>query len=251
MKTLIFTNQKGGTGKTTTALSVAAGLSRKGFRVLLVDLDPQGNATTAAGIYPMESDTTIYEVMKGEAEPADAIRKAPGGYDVMITDIRQSGADIELATAPGRDFILKTALADLADRYDFAILDSPPNLSIITLMGLAAADGVIIVLKSDYLALNGVSQLVNTINLVKKRLNPRINITGVLLTFYDGRKILARQIADYAEEAFPGLLFNTRIAAGVALEEAPATGQDIFTYKPTSKAAAQYAALTDEIISRT
>lgn len=250
MKTLIFTNQKGGTGKTTSALSVAAGLSRKGYEVLLVDLDPQGNATTAAGITPDEEDATVYEVLKGAAEAADAIRTA-GGYDLIPTDIRQSGADIELATAPGRDFILREALEGVRNAYDYIVLDSPPSLGVVTLMGLTAADGVVITLKADYLALNGVAQLKDTIDLVRRRLNPRLEVTGVLLTFYDDRKNLDRQIAAQAEEGFPGKVFKTRISQAVALAEAPAAGRDIFAYKPTSKAAEQYAALTDEVIART
>lgn len=250
MKTLIFTNQKGGTGKTTSALSVAAGLSRKGYKVLLVDLDPQGDATTAAGITPDEEDATVYEVLKGAAEAADAIRTA-GGYDLIPTDIRQSGADIELATAPGRDFILREALEGVRNAYDYIVLDSPPSLGVVTLMGLTAADGVVITLKADYLALNGVAQLMETISLVRKRLNPGLDLTGVLLTFYDRRKNLDQTIEAQAEEGFPGKVFNTKISAGVALAEAPAAGRDIFAYKPTSKAAEQYAALTDEVIART
>ena len=250
MKILIFTNQKGGTGKTTSALSVAAGLSRKGYTVLLVDLDPQGNATTAAGITPDEEDATVYEVLNGAAEAADAIRTA-GGYDLIPTDIRQSGADIELATAPGRDFILREALEGVRNAYDYIVLDSPPSLGVVTLMGLTAADGVVITLKADYLALNGVAQLMETISLVRKRLNPGLDLTGVLLTFYDRRKNLDQTIEAQAEEGFPGKVFNTKISAGVALAEAPAAGRDIFAYKPTSKAAEQYAALTDEVIART
>lgn len=251
MITLTFTNQKGGVGKSTSAVSVAAALTRKGYRVLLVDLDPQGNATTAAGITPDEDDATVYEVLKGTAKASDAIRTAPGGYDLFPTDIRQSGADIELASAPGRDFILREALDAVKDRYDFTIIDNPPSLSIVTLMGLTAADGVVIALKADYLALNGVAQLKDTIDLVKRRLNPDLEITGVLLTFYDDRKNLDRQIAAQAEEGFPGKVFSTRISAAVALAEAPAAGLDIFQYKPGSKAAEQYAALTEEVIART
>lgn len=250
MKILAFTNQKGGTGKTTSALNCAAGLSRKGYRVLLVDLDPQGNATTAAGITPDESDPTVYEILKGSSATVDAIRTA-GGYDLIPTDIRQSGADIELATAPGRDFILREALEGVRNAYDYIVLDSPPSLGVVTLMGLTAADGVVITLKADYLALNGVAQLMETISLVRKRLNPGLDLTGVLLTFYDRRKNLDQTIEAQAEEGFPGKVFNTKISAGVALAEAPAAGRDIFAYKPTSKAAEQYAALTDEVIART
>lgn len=251
MKTLIFTNQKGGTGKTTSALSVGAGLFRKGYRVLIVDTDPQGHTSKAAGVIPDEKDPTVYEVLKGTATAAEAIRTAPGGYDIFPTDIRQSGADIELATAAGRDFILKEALEEIKDRYDYAIIDSPPSLSVVTLMGLTAADGIIITLKADYLALDGVAQLKDTVELVKKRLNPHLDVTGVLMTFYDDRKNLDREIAAQAEEGFPGKLFKTKIAQAVALAEAPAAGRDIFDYRPGSKPANQYEAVVEELIERT
>lgn len=251
MKILTIMNQKGGTAKSTSALSIGAGLTRKGYKVLLIDTDPQGNATTAAGIIPDEKDPTVYEILKGTAKAADAIRTTAGGYDIMPTDIRQSGADIELASAPGRDFILLEALNEIKDRYDYAIIDSPPNLSVITLMGLTAADGIVITLKADYLALNGVAQLKDTIDLVRRRLNPRLEVTGVLLTFYDNRKNLDQAIAAQAEEGFPGKVFKTRISQAVALAEAPATGRDIFQYKPGSKPAKQYEEVVDEIIART
>lgn len=250
MKTLIFTNQKGGTGKTTSALSVGAGLTRKGYKVLLVDTDPQGHTTKAAGILLDEKEPTVYEVLKGAAKTADAIQAAAGGYDVFPTDIRQSGADIELASADGRDFILAEALEDVKDRYDYAIIDSPPSLSVITLMGLTAADGIVITLKADYLALDGVAQLKDTLDIVKKRLNPRLEVTGVLLTFYKGYN-LHKEIAAQAEEGFPGKVFRTRISEAVALAEAPAAGRDIFQYQPKSKAAKQYEDVVDEIIART
>ena len=251
MKTIIFTNQKGGTGKTTSAVSVSAGLSRKGYRVLLCDLDPQGNATTAAGITPDESDPTVYEVLKGAATIQEATRETESGFFLLPTDIRESGVDLELASAPGRDFILAEALEKVKDLYDYVILDSPPNLSIVTLMALTAADGVIITLKADYLALNGVAALNDTIELVKRRLNQRLEVLGVLITFYDDRKNLARQIAAQAEEGFPGKVFKTSISQAVALEEAPATGHDIFMFKPGSKPAKQYEEVVKEIIKRT
>lgn len=250
MLTIAFTNQKGGTGKTTSAVNTAAALHNHGYKVLLIDLDPQGNATTSAGIVPDENEATVYEVLKGMAKAADAIRPTAGGYDILPTDIRQSSADIELYTAPGRDFILKEALDTIKDRYDFAIIDNPPNLGITTLLSLTAADGIIIALKADYLALNGVAQLKNTIDLVKRRLNPGLQITGILLTLYDERKNLDSLIAAQAEEGFPGKVFTTKISQAVALAEAPAHGLDIFSYKPASKAAAQYEALTEEILAR-
>ena len=248
MRTIIFCNQKGGTGKTTTAVSVAAGLARAGKKVLLIDLDPQGSATTCSGIVPDEQDITVHEILKGAASASDAIRETANGYDIIPTDIRQSGAEIELATVPGRDYLLKEALDDLKDRYDIGIIDSSPSLNVITLMGLTAANDVIIPVKADYLALNGVAQLRDTIKLVKRRLNPQLDIMGVLLTFYDRRRTLDGMIAAQAEEGFPGKVFSARISTAVALGEAPAAGTDIFRYKPESKSAREYEALTAEIL---
>ena len=249
MKTIIFINQKGGVAKTTSALSVGAALHRKGYRVLLVDIDPQGDLSAAAGVEPDENDPTMYEVLKDDARITDAIITAPGGYDVAPTDIRQSAAELELAPVPGRDFILKEALEGVADQYDFAIIDSPRSLSIITIMGLTAADGVIVTLKADFLALKAIVQLQNTVDMVRRRLNPKLDYTGVLLTF-NKRTNLAEKVAESAAEGFPGKVFNTRINVDVALAEAPGAGEDIFTYKPKSRGAAQYEALTEEILNR-
>ena len=251
MKTLIFTTQKGGTAKTTSAVSVAAGLSLREFKVLLVDLDPQGHATIASGVFPDEEESTAYEVLKGASTAADAIRTTSNGYDLIPTDIRQSGAELELSSVPGRDFILREALEPLSDAYDFAIIDSAPSLNIITLMSLTAADGAVVTLKADYLSLQGVAQLRDTIDIVKRRLNPELSIIGVLLTFYNSRKNISRKVEEQAEEVFGELVFKTKITQAAALEEVPASGKSIFDYKPKSKSASQYSELTDEIISRT
>ena len=251
MKTLIFTNQKGGVGKSVSAVSVASGLSLHGFRTLLVDVDPQGHATIASGILPDEEDLTTYEVLKGTATAAEAIRSTASGYDLIATDIRQSGAELELASAPGRDFILREALEPLSNKYDFVIIDSAPSLNIITLMALTAADHAVVTLKADYLSLQGVAQLRDTIDIVKRRLNPKLSIIGILLTFYNSRKNISRQVEAQAEEVFGSLVFDTKITQAAALEELPASGQSIFEYKPKSKSALQYMQLTEEIISRT
>ena len=250
MKTIIFINQKGGVGKTISTLSTGAALHRKGYRVLLVDIDPQGDLSTAAGVEPDEADATVYEVLKGEVPITDAIVTAPGGYDVAPTDIRQSGAELELAPIAGRDFLLKEALEAVRGQYDFVLIDSPRSLSIITIMGLTAADGVIVTLSSEYLALKAIVQLQNTVEMVKRRLNPKLEYTGVLLTFSNNTN-LSKRVADFAAEGFPGKVFNTRISTSIKLKEAPGAGRDIFDYMPKSKAAAQYKELAEEIIART
>ena len=254
MKTLIFTNQKGGCGKTTSALSVGAGLYRHGYKVLLVDIDSQGNLSTASGARPDEDDPTIYEVLTGRATAADAIKTTPGGYDILPSDARLIGADIELATVARRDYLLKDALETVRRKYDYAIIDSGPNLSVLTLMGLTAANGVIMVLASNYLALDGVAQLRNTIEVVKRRLNPKLTITGILLTFYNSRIKSNKRTEDQVNEGFPGKVFEAKITLSDALADAPGTGRDIFEYRPRGKAKnaiEQYTALTEEIINRT
>lgn len=249
MKTIAFINQKGGTGKTTTTLSVGAALSRLGLTVLLVDIDPQGNLTTSAGLKEVPaSDPTVLEVLKGLANINDAIKHKTGMYDILPTDIRQSGADLELASVPGRELLLKEALDSLNKEYDYILIDCPPSLSIITLMALTACDSVIIPVQAQYLALNGMAQLMDTIQLVKKRMNPDIKIGGVVLTMYDNRKTLDREVLENIQKAFPNNTFKTCISNNVSLAEAPAFGMDIYEYKPDSKGAQQYTELTQEII---
>lgn len=250
---LSFINQKGGAAKTTTALNVGAALTRKGYKVLIIDLDPQGNLTTAAGMQPQEvADVpTVYEVLKGEIDINDTIRTTAGGYDLVPTDIRQSGAEIELSAATGRDFILREAIETIKPKYDYILLDCPPSLSIITIMALTACNEVIIPIQGQYYALQGTRQLMNTFEVIKKRTNPRIKICGVVVTIYDGRKLLDRDILENVRAAFGVKVFDTQIRNNVSLAEAPAFGQDIYLYKPDSIGAADYTALTDEIIERT
>lgn len=252
MRTFIFINQKGGVGKTLSAQTVGACLFRKGYKVLLIDLDPSGNLSTCCGIKTRPTDATMYEVITGQAKPADAIRKASGGYDIIPTDSRQTGAGVTLAKAKGRDLLLKTALDSLKRRYDFCIIDSPPTLGIFSLMGLAAANSIIIPVAAEYLALEAVAQLLDTVKQVK-RINHNLKLTGVILTFYRPRENISQTVAAQIEEASPGLLFNTRIGAYSALKEAPAQHVDLYDYKPRAKAKKaleQYELLTGEILNR-
>lgn len=253
MKKLLFCNQKGGVGKSTAALCTGAALHRKGFRVLMVDTDPQGNLSKAAGIEPEEKESTVYEVLTGEASTTSAIRTAPGGYDLLPADIRQSGAGIVLAKVKGRDFLLREALQDVESKYDYCIIDSPPTLGVITLMALTAADGLIIPLQCDYMPLDAVAQLMNTVNIVRQRMNPQLNVTGVLLTFWDRTNITA-QVAEYAAEGFPGKVFEAHITRLTILRELPGTRRDLYEYRPKSKARRsieEFEALAAEIVDRT
>lgn len=249
MNVIAFCNQKGGVGKTTTALNVGAALARKGKSVLLVDLDAQGSLTTSAGVNVADNDVTIYEVLKGLADVNEAIRHR-GAYDILPADIRFSAAELELSNVPGREKLLQEAIEELKTPYDVIIIDCSPSLSVITLMGLTACNSVIIPVQAHFLPLNGMAALLDTIQLVKKRMNPRITIGGVVLTMYDNRRVLAREVKENIAQAYPNALFNTAISSSTVLAEAPAAGKDIYEYKPDSKGAQQYEALTDEIIKR-
>lgn len=248
-----FINQKGGAGKTTTALNVGAALTKKGYRVLLIDLDPQGNLTTAAGLEPqtVAELPTVYEVLKGDVDVNDAIRATTAGYDVLPTDIRQSGAEVELSAAGGRDFILREAIDGIKAEYDYILLDCPPALSVITLMALTACNEFIIPVQAQYYALQGTAQLIKTYEMIKRRTNHDLTLCGVVVTLYDARKNLDRDVLESVRDAFGEKVFATQIRNNISLAEAPAFGQDIYAYKPDSVGAADYTALTNEIISRT
>jgi chromosome partitioning protein len=249
VKIISFVNQKGGTGKTTSTLNIGACLAREGFKVLLVDLDPQGNLTTSAGITVEDEESTIYEVFTQKEDP-NSIIKDCGGYDLLPTDIRLSKADIELASVPGRELLLKEAIASLKTAYDYILVDCPPSLSIVTLMSLTASTDVIIPVQAQFLPLKGMTQLLDTIELVKQRLNHNIEILAFIVTMYDGRKTLDRQVYERIEKEYPSKIFKQAISSNVALAEAPAYGQDIYKYDSKCKGAAQYEAITDEIIER-
>lgn len=245
---IALVNQKGGVGKTTCTINIGAGLHRKGKRVLLADLDPQGNLTVSVGIQAEQLANTMHEVLNGACTAADAI--VSRGYDVLPADIRLSGAELGLSAVPGREMLLKEALEPLADKYDYIFIDCPPSLGLITLNGLTAATELYIPLQAEFLALNGISQLLTTVEAVKKRLNPQLGITGIIVTMYDRRKNLNREVFEIIDRHFGERTFETKIRNNVAIAEAPSHGQDIYEYKPDSYGAQDYAALTDEIIRR-
>lgn len=248
MKVISFINQKGGTGKTTTAINVGACLANKGYSVLLVDVDPQGSLTTSTGIETGEN--TLYEVLKGAAD-VNKVIEVHNNYSVLPTDLRQSGAEMELVKEVGAEQLIKTnVINQLKTAYDFVLLDCPPALSLFTVMSLAASTGVIIPLQAQFLPLNGIVQLQNTVDLVKKRINPSLEVIGYVFTMYDSRKNLDKQVYERVEAENPGKTFKTTISSNVALAEAPAFGMDIYEYAPKAKGALQYAALTDEILER-
>ena len=250
MKVISFVNQKGGVAKTTSCVNIGASLADQGKHVLLIDLDAQGSLSTSTGLREIGADElTTYEVLKG-ADIKEATRTLSEGLSVLPTDIRLSGAEIEMSSVPGREFLLREALSEFESVFDYVLIDCPPSLGVLTLIALTASDGVIVPVKADYLALKGMSQLVDVINVVKRRMNPALEIVGVIATFYNARRNLDQQIVAQIEQFFPGKLFETKISQNTALAEAPANGTNIFDYDAKSKGAQQYKALAEELIER-
>ena len=247
MKVLAFVNQTGGVGKTTACQNVGAGLTICGFKCLLIDLDPQSSLSIGTGIRNLEdNDLTTYEVLKG-ADITKAIRKTEA-YDILATDLRLSGAELELASVTGREMLLREAIENIEADYDFILIDCAPSLNILTVMALTAANDLIIPIELQYYALTGLAMLNNTIGIVKKRMNPGLNIGGLIATFYDSRRNLDKAILDAVDEAFPGKRFETMLTQNTKVAEAPSYGKNIFEYDPKGKGAEQYKALVDEII---
>ncbi len=248
MPTIALINQKGGVGKTTSTINLGAGLSMLGKSVLLVDLDPQAHLTYGLGIHAHELDYTVYEVLRGEVSAAEAIVHRDG-LEVLPSSLSLSAAEMELSSMAGREYLLKEALADLPP-HDFVLLDCPPSLGLLTLNALTAAQEVFIPLQTEFLALQGMSKLVDTVKVVKKRLNPDLNISGIIGTQFDARKNLNREVVDKIREYFADKLFETLIHDNVALAEAPSYGQTIFEYRPDCRGAQDYLALSQETVAR-
>lgn len=249
MKIYALVNQKGGVGKTTTAINIGAGLALSGKRVLLIDTDPSGNLSTGTGVKPGRYDATIYEVLKGSVNINDAIRRArAGNYDVLPADNMLSGANIEFSSTQGRELILKKAIGKIQKKYDYIIIDAPRALDTLSIMGLTAAQKVIVPVQAHYYALEGIAQLTDTIKLVRARMNPVLQIGGILVTMYDRRKVSNREVLENLQAAFPEKVYKTTIGNYTALAEAPSFGEDIFTYRPKDKGALQYMELVKEIL---
>jgi chromosome partitioning protein len=243
-------NQKGGVGKTTTAVNVSAYLAL-GIRVLLVDLDPQANATSSLGFDPGAVELSTYDALIGAASLAQVV--VPSGreqLDLAPSSRALAGAQVELVDAPDRDQRLKRALEDVATRYDVVIVDTPPSLGILTLNALVAADLLLAPVQCEYLALEGVAQLMETLDLVRATLNPRLELLGMLMTMYDPRTRLSPQVVDEVRRHFPERTFETVIPRSVRLSEAPSYGKPVLEYEPTSRGASAYADLAQELIQR-
>lgn len=246
MKTIAFTNQKGGVGKTTSTINVGAGLCLQGKKVLMIDLDPQANLTYSLRMNSQRIDNTVYDVLKGRITPDEAII-THNGFDILPSSIDLSGAEMEFANEPARETLLKHNLQKLGKGYDYILVDCPPNLGLLTLNAFTAVNEVFIVLQSEYLALHGLSKLMDVIRVVKERLNPDINISGIICTLFDSRKNLNREVVDHIKDYFGEKVFNTIIRDNVALAEAPSHHKTIFEYDSESHGAKDYLALSKEI----
>jgi chromosome partitioning protein len=244
---IAFSNHKGGVGKTCSAVNVGAGLARAGKKTLLIDIDPQGNLTTALGI--QNPERTIYGALRG-IHGLEAINAAPG-LGVIPADIDLSAAEIELAGEAGREYILRELLEKIKGRYDFILIDCPPSLGLLTINALTAAKYLLIPLQAEFLAMKGITKLIEIVEKVRARLNKGLELTGVFMTQYDSRKTLNKRVMETAEARFPGKVFKATIRSNVAIAEAPAAGQDIFRYAPHSHGAEDYAALVKEILKKT
>ncbi|MDE1544337.1 AAA family ATPase [Dechloromonas agitata] len=251
MKVLAITNQKGGVGKTTTAVNLAASLGAEGKRVLLIDMDPQGNATTGAGITKKEALPTVYQLLIGAASLVEVCIKTDFAFDILPANRELAGAEVELIELERREFRLKQALQQNQSDYDFVLIDCPPALNMLTVNALVAADSVLIPMQCEYYALEGLSDLVETLRKVRHGLNSRLEIEGLLRTMYNGQSTLTQQVSNELETHFGSKVYQTIVPRNVRLAEAPSYGKPVIAFDRNSKGAQAYTALAREILERT
>ena len=250
-KTVAIVNQKGGVGKTTSAVNLAAAIGYNGYKVLLVDMDPQGNATSGLGINKREIAKSTYDMTVGDTKAEEILKHTDyANLDVLPSNMNLAGAELELVDMDDRQFRMKNALAPLKEDYDFIIIDCPPSLGLLTVNVLCASDSVIVPIQCEYYALEGLSQLMNTIRQVKRLYNSFIELEGVLLTMYDGRLNLTQQVVNEVKRFFPQKVYGSVIPRNVRLSEAPSFGKPVYYYDRASKGSTSYDEFTKEFLKK-
>ena len=248
-KIIAIANQKGGVGKTTTSINLSASLAEKGKKVLVIDTDPQGNTTSGFGIDKNNLDITIYDLMLGESSIQDCILKEViKNLDLLPSNVNLAATEIELIGVDKKEYILKNEVDWIRDKYDFMIIDCPPSLNALTINALTAADTVLVPIQCEYYALEGLSQLIHTVNLVKERLNPALDMEGVVFTMYDSRTNLSMQVVENVKSHLKQNVYETMIPRNIRLAEAPSYGMPIHIYDPKSAGAEAYMKLADEVM---
>ena len=247
-RVIAFSNQKGGVAKTTTTLNLGVAFAEKGFRVLAIDLDPQGNLTMSQGMNPDEITRSMYDVLVHKIPIEEVIHTAE--IDIAVSSIDLAGAELALSSMIGRERMLEKALATVKNDYDYILIDTPPSLGLLTINAFTASDEVIVPVQAEYLSLRGLVQLDNTLQVIREHLNPRVQIGGVLITMYDGRTIHSREATELLERTYGNRVMETKIRKTIRLAEAPVQGSSVLTYESNGTAAAQYRELAQEVASR-
>ena len=250
-KIISFANQKGGVGKTTSAVNIAASLGILGYKTLLVDLDPQGNATSGVGVPKKSLKGTVKEVLTGEMDIKDAILETEyQNISVIPTNVSLSGAEFDLYNEKGSEYNLKDAFSSIANEYDYILIDCPPSLGMLTINAFTASDGIIVPMQCEFYALEGLSQLMVTINRIKRMYNPDLAITGILITMYNGRLLLSMQVISELEKHYADKIFRTKISRNVKLTEAPGFGKPAYYHDKSSKGSKEYLEVAKELATR-